>query len=108
MYAWSCFVDMLHGPALWICCIDLLCGSATWTCSVDPQHGPVTPTCFVDPKHGRWLLAGGHGLASGGPPRVHFGLGDTPTELTLRIFWPDGTRTTLNDVPSAGRLTITR
>ncbi len=39
----------------------------------------------------RWIKAGGHGLASGGPPQAHFGLGDVDRIDGIEVLWPDGT-----------------
>lgn len=39
----------------------------------------------------RWVTAGGTGYGTGGPPEVHFGLGDLERIERLEVRWPDGT-----------------
>ena len=54
----------------------------------------------------REVLAGSEGLASGGPPVLHFGLGDAEGG-TLRVRWPDGAWSDLGSV-AAGRSLLVR
>ena len=56
----------------------------------------------------RWIQAGGHGLASGGPPRAHFGLGDHQRVDAIRVHWRDGFVSDLRNVPANGRVTVLR
>jgi hypothetical protein len=55
-----------------------------------------------------WVHAGGTNIAAGGPPRVHFGLGDIDTVERLEVTWPEGDTTCFRDVPGNQRLTISR
>jgi hypothetical protein len=41
--------------------------------------------------HKRWVMAGGTSLSSGGPPELHFGLGEEEEVHAIRVRWPDGT-----------------
>ncbi len=41
--------------------------------------------------HKRWIMAGGTSISSGGPPELHFGLGDQDVVQAIRVRWPDGT-----------------
>ena len=52
-----------------------------------------------DKRQTRWIRAGGTGLASGGPPSVHFGLGDAEQLDTLTVTWPDGAQSSWSGVP---------
>ena len=54
----------------------------------------------------RWILAGGSSLATSLPPEAHFGLGDVDIIDELRVFWPDGTRSTWHDIASRQHLDI--
>ncbi len=45
----------------------------------------------------RWILAGSSYLSSE-DPRAHFGLGQADVVTQLRVRWPDGSETTLDDV----------
>jgi hypothetical protein len=57
----------------------------------------------------RWVTAGGTGYGTGGPPEVHFGLGDLRTVDRIEVLWPDGTSSWVGvDVPTDQRITITR
>jgi hypothetical protein len=53
----------------------------------------------------RWLH-GAHGYLSQGPRRVHFGLGEAASVQEVKVFWPDGSTSTVKDPPADGRLTI--
>ena len=52
----------------------------------------------------RWVRAGGTGLASGGPPVAHFGLGDASQIDALTVTWPDGGTSTWSDLPVGYRI----
>jgi len=56
----------------------------------------------------RWVTAGGTGFASGGPPEVHFGLGDADRIDHVTVFWPDGETSVLLDVQTRRLATVTR
>lgn len=56
--------------------------------------------------HTRWVQAGGTTYASGGPPQVHFGLGDHDAIDLLRVLWPDGTTSVYTQVDTRQRLTV--
>ena len=47
----------------------------------------------------RWVLAGGTSMASGGPPVVHFGLGDMETMEKIEIFWANGLVEAFTNIP---------
>lgn len=51
-----------------------------------------------DQEQVRWLTAGGTGLAGGGPPIAHFGLGEATQIDRLEITWPDGMQSTFFEV----------
>lgn len=38
----------------------------------------------------RWVNAGGTGYGTGGPPELHFGLGDATHIDRIEVLWPDG------------------
>ena len=40
----------------------------------------------------RWVTAGGTGYGTGGPPEVHFGLGDVEKIERIEVKWPDGSQ----------------
>ena len=44
--------------------------------------------------HQRTVSAGSTGFGSGGPPVLHFGLGDTEWVDRVDIIWPDGSIST--------------
>jgi hypothetical protein len=52
--------------------------------------------------HRRRVHAGGEGMATGGPPEVHVGLGDATAADAVRVRWPDGERSTLADPAALG------
>jgi hypothetical protein len=54
------------------------------------------------------VRAGGTGLASGGPPEIHLGLGDIDKVDTLRVRWPDGELSEFESISTRQYLTITR
>jgi hypothetical protein len=56
----------------------------------------------------RELRAGGTSYGSGGPPELHFGLGEVQRLDSLEIRWPDGTVHRLHDLPTRRYLTLTR
>ena len=56
----------------------------------------------------RWVRAGGTGLASGGPPMVHFGLDGAANIDTLSVTWPDGTESSWQTVPANHHIQATR
>ena len=56
----------------------------------------------------RWVLAGGHSVSSGGPPEVHFGLGDATGIDRVVIHWPDGAWSELLDVPVKSKALVQR
>ncbi|HHO52559.1 MAG TPA: CRTAC1 family protein [Deltaproteobacteria bacterium] len=56
----------------------------------------------------RMLFAGGTSLASGGPPELHFGLGDHEVVETLQVSWPDGKISVLEDVAASQTVEIHR
>jgi hypothetical protein len=73
------------------------CGDASWIAVELHQDGPNTRAIGAevrilgpDGDRSRWIRAGGRSLASGGPPSVHFGLGER-TAVDVAITWPDGT-----------------
>ncbi len=55
----------------------------------------------------REVYAGSTGVYSGGPPEVHFGLGDADV-VTVVVRWPDGTRTVNEDVPARRWITLSK
>ena len=55
-----------------------------------------------------WIRSGGTNIASGGPPTVHFGLGDAEIIDELVVTWPDGGCSTFRDIPTNQNLRILR
>ena len=53
------------------------------------------------------LVTSTRGYLSGAAPVVHFGLGDTDS-IDLQVRWPDGTRSTIDQVDAGQHLVITR
>ncbi len=49
---------------------------------------------------------GGNGFAAQSDPRLHFGLGSSPTVQLLEVRWPDGGRQYLRDVAADQVLTV--
>ena len=47
----------------------------------------------------RWLQAGSTNFAAGGPPEVHFGVGQAAF-VDIDVLWPDGHETTWKHVPT--------
>ena len=91
------------------------CGSAGWLRVALSQPGPnpdaigarITLTVdgvsrFAD------VRAGGTGFGSAGPPEVHFGLGAAATVERLEIAWPDGAKSTVEDLAGSQRVWIAR
>ncbi len=57
----------------------------------------------------RWVNAGGTGFGTGGPPEVHFGLGDDRSIDRLEVTWPDGQISWVGfGAPADQTLTVTR
>ncbi len=54
----------------------------------------------------RWMSIGSTGLASSGPPEVHFGLGPAPHVDVLRVTWPGGKSEEWVDVETRQVLTV--
>jgi hypothetical protein len=54
------------------------------------------------------IVAGGVGYASSSPSEAHFGLGLVDQIDEVRIVWPDGQESTVQDLPSRQRITVTR
>jgi hypothetical protein len=102
----------LRGPA------DILmarCGAASWL-ELELRQPGLNPFAIGarvilhtgDRARMRDVRAGGTGYGSGGPPEVHFGLGDVEVIDRVEIRWPDGEVTELTDVPTRQRLLLTR
>lgn len=56
----------------------------------------------------RWVHAGGSSYSSAGPVEVHFGLADVDVVDQLVVIWPDGKKSSFEDVPSRQRVTVVR
>lgn len=56
----------------------------------------------------RWIRAGGTGLAGGGPPEAHFGLGRTSGIQRITVDWPDGIQTVHDGIAGNQHITISR
>jgi hypothetical protein len=57
----------------------------------------------------RWVNAGGTGFGTGGPPEVHFGLGEDRVIDRVEVTWPDGQISWVGfGLPSDQTLTVTR
>ena len=55
----------------------------------------------------RWVSAGSTSFASSGPPEVHFGL-DAEETLTVKVTWPDGLVSQVDDIAANQTLSIER
>jgi len=55
----------------------------------------------------RWVRSGGAGIASGGPPVAHFGVGEA-NALTVEVRWPDGQISVLDEVPPGSNVVVSR
>lgn len=78
---------------------------------VAPRRQGVVVGAIVDVDAGarhwrRWVLAGQDGAFSCGPPEVHVGLGAVDRLDHVRVTWPDGTTTTVEDVDADQRLVV--
>jgi enediyne biosynthesis protein E4 len=56
----------------------------------------------------RTVYAGSTSYASGGPPEVHFGLGDLQRVDAIEVLWPDGGVSRFDDLPTRQALTVER
>ena len=56
----------------------------------------------------RWIRSGGTGLAGGGPPEAHFGLGNSTSIQRITVAWPDGVQTTHAGIAGNQHITISR
>ncbi|MFT4627439.1 MAG: hypothetical protein ACI8PZ_006123 [Myxococcota bacterium] len=54
----------------------------------------------------RWVTAGSTSLFTGGPPEVHFGLGELDRVDAVVVHWPDGTTDRVTDLPTRHYVTI--
>jgi len=61
-----------------------------------------------DAPMSRTVFAGTINHASGGPPEVHFGLGDAEEAMKVAVVWPDGERTVFADVAANRILDVHR
>jgi enediyne biosynthesis protein E4 len=59
-------------------------------------------------KMSRTLFSGGTGYASSAPPELHFGLGMVDVVDSIRVVWPDGKESVLENVTPRQQVTITR
>lgn len=78
---------------------------------VAPRRQGVVVGAIVDVEAGgrrwrRWVLAGQDGAFSCGPPEVHVGLGAVDQIDRVRITWPGGDTTTVEDVEPDQRVVI--
>jgi hypothetical protein len=55
----------------------------------------------------RWVSAGSTSFASNGPPEVHFGL-DTQETLNIKVTWPNGTVSIIEDVAANQTISVER
>jgi hypothetical protein len=56
----------------------------------------------------RWIRAGGTGLASGGPPEAHIGVGNSTAIDRIIVDWPDGEQTVHTGIPTDSHIGIAR
>lgn len=90
------------------------CGDAHWTAIALRRPNThdtraIGATVHVEAggrRQVRWVSAGSSSMFSGGPPEVHFGLGDVDHVDLVEIAWPDGRFSTLRDLPADRLLTI--
>jgi hypothetical protein len=56
----------------------------------------------------QWLHAGGTSMASSGPAELHFGLGKATRVEEIRVIWPDGAQSRVQDQPADRELHLVR
>jgi enediyne biosynthesis protein E4 len=56
----------------------------------------------------RWVQTGSSGMYSGQPLEVHFGLGMVDAVDRITVFWPDGKRSVVENLPSRQKITVRR
>jgi hypothetical protein len=92
------------------------CGAAAWTIIRldDPDHANhrgigARVRVLAD---GAWqeatVDAGSHGVMSGGPPELHFGLGGARRVERIEVRWPDGDTDTVGPAPARRVLEVHR
>lgn len=59
-------------------------------------------------KQVQWLHAGGTSMASSGPVEAHFGLGDAEKVDRIRVIWPNGDESLVEDQPADTMLRLSR
>ena len=89
------------------------CGDASWlalelTDETSANRFGVGARLTVDGDQVRWVQAGSTSLFSGGPPEVHFGLGQTEEPVDIEVLWPDGRVDLLPEVRPRQRVRLTR
>ena len=93
------------------------CGSAHWLVMSldDPESANrfgVGATVRISANGQEWertVTAGGTGFGSGGPPELHFGLGDLASVDRIDVSWPDGARSVVNaNIPADRRIQLLR
>lgn len=68
-----------------------------------------TVRVWADGKlHQRSVSAGSTGFGSGGPPELHFGLGEADRVERVEVLWPDGTRSVTDGFDARRRVQISR
>ena len=61
----------------------------------------------ADPKHVYQQVQGRTGFSATGPEEIHFGLDDRDTIDEIRIWWPSGIETVIDDASVNSRITVT-
>lgn len=92
------------------------CGAESWLgVSLDDAQRPdrfaVGATVRVragDRVWTEWVVAGSTNFGFGGPPEVHFGLGDVETIDSVEVVWPDGEMTSYAGLPVRAFVEIRR
>lgn len=91
------------------------CGEDSWVSVALNQPAPnihaVGATIRIFDGDRQWMRrirAGGTGYGTGGPPVVHFGLGEVEMADRVVVEWPDGRQDTYEDVPMRQHLVVDR
>ena len=73
----------------------------------DALGATVTVTDTAGVERSRQILSN-RGYLSSPPTEAHLGLGDADSPVSVRVTWPDGAVSTVDDVSTAAHLTLTR
>ena len=92
------------------------CGSSSWLVveldmpgmNPDAIGAKITVETADGHVQSRLLLSGGTSYGSGGPPEVHFGLGEHEQVRNLTVHWPDGKVSQFDDFAANQTVNVKR